>query len=108
MTTELFANRSLDSRKDAFIKEIKGIVNDADELIKEMADSTSDEFTVARAEIAARMSDARARLTDALGVVSDKARGAADATQDYVLANPWKVLGLAAAGLLVGVLMSRR
>jgi ElaB/YqjD/DUF883 family membrane-anchored ribosome-binding protein len=40
--------------------------------------------------------------------LTQQAKGAADATHDYVRENPWKVLGVAVlAGLLVGVLLRR-
>lgn len=68
-----------------------GIVNKADALIKQAGHSVADEFAEAR------------------HLVTERACGAAKVTNAYVQANPWKVLGaVAAAGLVLGTLLSRR
>jgi len=49
------------------------------------------------------------KLAEAQEVVVDKAKAAARATDDYVHANPWRSVGIAAgAGLVIGMLISRR
>lgn len=111
MTTELIAagKDTGESAKDKLVQDIKGVVNDADYLLKDVATSTAAEFSAARAHLGQRLADAKYRFDDTRTAVADKARVAADATDEYVHDNPWKVLGLAAVvGLLVGVLISRR
>lgn len=54
------------------------------------------------------LGDARNSLHDARMAVAEKARVAAKATDAYVKANPWKVLGVAAAAGLVAGFISRR
>lgn len=76
--------------------------------LKEVANSTAEEFAAALTEIEGRLGEARSRLDDARIAVTEKAQGAADATQEYVRENPWKVLGVVAAGLILGILLSRR
>jgi ElaB/YqjD/DUF883 family membrane-anchored ribosome-binding protein len=52
---------------------------------------------------------AKVKLGQAQEVVIDKAKIAAQATDDYVHANPWKAVGFAAAiGVIVGMLIARR
>lgn len=52
---------------------------------------------------------ARESLVRAREAAGERARYAADYTDQYVHENPWKSIGLAAVvGLLIGVLMSRR
>lgn len=41
--------------------------------------------------------------------MSEKASGAANATQEYVRSNPWKIVAMAAAaGVFIGALIRRR
>jgi|JI9StandDraft_1071089.scaffolds.fasta_scaffold247095_3 ElaB/YqjD/DUF883 family membrane-anchored ribosome-binding protein len=110
MTTELIAGKDTgESAKDKLVQDIKGVVSDADYLLKDVASSTAAGFSAARAHLGTRLADARYRFDDARTAVADRARVAADATHEYVQDNPWKVLGLAAAvGLLIGVVISRR
>lgn len=71
--------------------------------------STPEELSAARALIAERLRQTRSRLVEARAVVADKAKCTAQATDAYVKDHPWQVLGVAAAaGVLAGMLLSRR
>lgn len=73
------------------------------------ATSTPEELSAARALIAERLRQTRSRLVEARAAVADKAKCTAQATDAYVKDHPWQVLGVAAAaGVLAGVLLSRR
>lgn len=110
MTTEITAiQRALESKKQALVRDLENIVGEADHLLKEVADSTSDEFAAVRSQIETRLGEARHRLHDARIVATRKACHAADATQEYVMENPMKVIGVAAlAALIAAALLSRR
>jgi ElaB/YqjD/DUF883 family membrane-anchored ribosome-binding protein len=110
MTTELTAKPgSIEGTRNKLVKDLRGVVDDADHLLKEVANSTVAEFSAARSSISARLADARYRLDEARAAMTDRARVVANVTQEYVQENPWKVLGVTAvAALLVGVLLSRR
>lgn len=110
MTTELtISHRAVEARKQTLVKDIKGVVSDADDLLKEVAHSTAEEFAAARSKMGDKLNEARARLHDARILATRKACSAADATQAYVMENPMKVIGVAAAaGLLAAFLLSRR
>lgn len=70
---------------------LKGLGAKAEDLIKKAGQTVADEFAVTR------------------NVVAEKACGAASSTDAYVRGNPWKVVGVAAAaGLVIGGLLSRR
>ncbi|MBN8454397.1 DUF883 family protein [Accumulibacter sp.] len=98
-----------ENTRERLVKDIRSVVDDADQLLKEVADSSSQEISLARTRIRERLAEVRYRLGDARTVVAEKARGAADATHEYVADNPWQVLALAAAiGFLVGLFASRR
>jgi ElaB/YqjD/DUF883 family membrane-anchored ribosome-binding protein len=52
---------------------------------------------------------ARVKVAEAQEIVTDRAKAAAQATDDYVHAHPWKAVGFAAAiGVIVGMLIARR
>ncbi len=110
MANELsVSNVTVDDRKNTLLKNAKNIVGDADELLKQVANSTAEEFSAARTKIEARLVDARSRLHDARIASAVKVCRAADATQVFVRENPWKLIGIAAvAALAIGMLANRR
>ncbi|MBN9424450.1 MAG: DUF883 family protein [Candidatus Accumulibacter sp.] len=76
---------------------------------KSASTSTPEELSAARTLIAERLRQTRTRLVEARAVVADKAKCTAQATDAYVKDHPWQMLGVAAAaGVLAGVLLSRR
>jgi ElaB/YqjD/DUF883 family membrane-anchored ribosome-binding protein len=76
-------------------KEVGGVVDEAVTMMKDYGAQT--------------IQSAKATLSHAQTVVKDNARQYAHRTDEYVHANPWKVLGVAAAaGMLIGFLLSRR
>lgn len=103
MTTEMTAgNGALMGTKDALVRDLKGVVGDADALIREVAGSTAQGLADARTKVGERLGEARV-------AVAERAKGMADATQVFVKENPWKVLGGAATvGIIIGILLSRR
>ncbi len=110
MTTELITRHgTIEGTTDKLVQGLKGVVGDTEHVLKEMADSTAAGLSAARTNLGAKLADARYRLDDARIAVGEKAKVAAHTTQEYVLDNPWKVLGIAAAiGLIIGVVISRR
>ncbi len=76
-------------------EKMAGMVNQASDAIKDYGNRT--------------LTTARDTFSQAQSVVSDTAKQYADITDEYVRANPWKALGVAAAaGVLVGLLLTRR
>jgi ElaB/YqjD/DUF883 family membrane-anchored ribosome-binding protein len=83
------------SHKERMGRDIGGMVNDAKDLLKNYGGKHIDA--------------AREGFTQAQTVMTDAAKQYADVTDEYVRANPWKALGIAAAtGVLVGILLARR
>jgi ElaB/YqjD/DUF883 family membrane-anchored ribosome-binding protein len=98
---------TVEGRKEKLVTDLRGVIANAETLLNELATSTAEEFDAVRTKIEGTLSGTKSRLADAGSAVADKARVAADATQEYVTENPWRVLGVAAvAGLLIGLLMS--
>jgi len=105
----LTRSSALENSKNALVKDLKVVVGDANALLNEVINSTSEEFAAARTKIEARLGDARSRLRDARISVAESACHAANATGKYVEENPWKTVGLTAAvAMIIGILSSRR
>ena len=95
--------------KDKLIQDLKAVVSDAEELLRATANQAGEKISAARERIQDSMHRAKVKLADAEGVMLDKTKEAARATDEYVHENPWKAVGIAAGvGFLVGLLISRR
>ena len=98
-----------DVSKDKLVADMKVVLADAEELLKATASAAGDRVSAARTRMEDSLRIARVKLAEAQEVVVDKAKAAARATDDYVHANPWRSVGIAAgAGLVIGMLISRR
>ncbi len=75
---------------------LKAVVTDAEELLKASASQTGERITAARAKAEESLKAAKARLAEQEGAAMAKARAAVKGADDYVRANPWKVVGIAA------------
>ncbi|MDI6747335.1 MAG: DUF883 family protein [Rhodocyclaceae bacterium] len=91
------------------MKDLKRVVGDADDLLHELASAGTEELATARTRIEASLGEVEASLRAARRAFARQARIAADATNEYVRKNPWKLVGIVtAAGLLAALLLSRR
>ena len=98
-----------DVSKDKLVADMKVVIADAEELLKATASAAGDRVSAARSRMEDSLRTERIKLAEAQEVVVDKAKAAARATDDYVHANPWRSVGIAAgAGLVIGMLISRR
>ena len=95
--------------KDKLVADIKTVVSDAESLLKQARSTGADSYAAVRADLDERIADAVVRLQEAQEELRFRARYAARAADEYVHENPWKSIGaVAAAGIIVGLLMSRR
>ena len=100
---------STDVSKQKLVADLKVVVADAEELLRATASQAGEKVAAARERIQASLATAKVKLTEAERVLLEKSKLAAKATDDYVRANPWQAVGIAAAtGLVLGVLISRR
>jgi ElaB/YqjD/DUF883 family membrane-anchored ribosome-binding protein len=82
---------SLQAKKDR-------LVEDANEVVRDIG-----------SKVDSNVQSAKESIVRAQDAVTERARYAADYTDQYVHENPWKSIGFAAVvGLLIGVLMSGR
>jgi len=98
-----------DASKQKLVADLKVVVADAEELLRATASQAGEKVSAARERIQASLATAKVKLTDAERVVVDKTKETAKAADEYVRENPWQAVGIAAAaGLVLGVLISRR
>jgi ElaB/YqjD/DUF883 family membrane-anchored ribosome-binding protein len=91
------------------MEDLRAVVADAEELLKATASQSGERIVAARAKAEESLKAAKVRLAEEEMAVMEKAKAAAKATEDYVRANPWRAVGIAAAvGLILGILVARR
>ena len=90
-------------------REVRGFLADIEDLVMSTTSLTGEELARAKAKIAERVAAAKASVTRMGGIVADRARDTARTTDAYVHDRPWQAMGIAAAaGLLIGFVLSRR
>jgi ElaB/YqjD/DUF883 family membrane-anchored ribosome-binding protein len=95
--------------KEKLVSDMKVVIADAEELLKATANAAGEKAAAARARMEDSLRTARVKVAEAQEVMRDRAKQAAQATDDYVHAHPWKAVGFAAAvGVIVGMLIARR
>jgi ElaB/YqjD/DUF883 family membrane-anchored ribosome-binding protein len=98
-----------DVTKEKLVADLKVVVADAEELLRATASQAGEKVAAARERIQASLASAKVKLTEAERALLEKTKEAAKATDEYVHEHPWKAVGIAAgAGLLLGILISRR
>ena len=100
---------SNDVTKEKLVSDLRVVVADAEELLRATASQAGEKVAVARERIQASLATAKVKLSEAERALLEKTKQAAKATDDYVRDNPWQAVGIAAvAGLVLGILISRR
>ena len=93
---------------DKLMADLRVLAADTEQLLKATADQTGERIATARVKAEESLKAAKARLDEQEAAVMAKTRAAAKATEDYVRANPWQAVGIAAlAGLVLGILARR-
>ena len=94
---------------DRILDELRNVLHDAEELLRATAGQAGEKAAEARARAQASVAAARDRLAGLGEQAADRVRAAGERADQYAHSNPWTVVGLAAvAGLLAGLLLSRR
>lgn len=100
---------SIDVSKEKLVADLKVVIADAEELLRATASQAGEKVSAARERIQASLAAAKVKLTEAERALLEKSKLAAKATDEYVRENPWQAVGVAAAaGLVLGILISRR
>lgn len=89
--------------------ELSNLISDVEDLVKKVAHVADADVARLRERVQEKISAAKDTLAAGSKRVTETAREAATATDDYVRASPWQAMGVAAlAGVAVGFLISRR
>ena len=95
--------------REPLADDMKSIIADAEELLKATASATGERIAAARARAEESLKSARERLANLDDAALAQVKEVAKTADDYVHEHPWGAVGIAAvAGLLLGVLISRR
>jgi ElaB/YqjD/DUF883 family membrane-anchored ribosome-binding protein len=95
--------------KTKLAADFNSVIEDTEELLQATASQASEKVVAARARVQESIRAAKQKIGTTEDLAVQKAKAAAVATDDYVHAHPWSMIGVAAAiGALVGMLISRR
>jgi ElaB/YqjD/DUF883 family membrane-anchored ribosome-binding protein len=91
------------------IDDLTAVIRDAESLLRATAAQTGDKVQEIRSRAEETVRNAKARLAGVEDQALERARVLAGDADEYVRGNPWQAVAIAAgAGLLIGLLMSRR
>lgn len=103
------AATQLNGQKDKLVDDVKTVVADAEALLKQAKSAGAESYAAVRSELEDRLAETIVHLQEVQEELRFRARIAARAADTYVHENPWKSMGVvAAAGVVVGLLLSRR
>jgi len=102
-------SQSAQAMKKELLRDFNAVVEDAEQLLKAMANEGGDKANSLRARTEQNLRLAKARLNDLEDSVLEKTKMAARATDEYVHENPWRTIGVATGiGIAIGLLLNRR
>ena len=89
--------------------DMRTLIKEAQDLFREATYNTGDKADELRARGLALLDTAMERAHEVQAIALEKGKVAAQTTDDFVRERPWQAVGVAAgAGLLIGLLLSRR
>lgn len=96
-------------QRERLVTDLKGVIHDAEELMKMTASDVGAETTELRERVRLRLANARDSLQHLQENAIERAKVAGHRADDYVHEHPWTSIGVAAGfGLLIGLLIGRR
>ena len=94
---------------DKVMGELKAVIKDAENLLKNTDKTESEGFKAARAKFESTLETAKGELLHLEEDVVKRVKVAAQTTDEYVKDHPWNAVGMGACvGLLVGLLVGRK
>jgi ElaB/YqjD/DUF883 family membrane-anchored ribosome-binding protein len=98
-----------EAAKERLIKDFKAVIHDAEELLKATSNQTGEKIAGVRARAEENIRNARQKIDELEGDMTERARAAYRATDQMLHDNPWQSAGIAAGvGFLLGLLLGRR
>ncbi|MDN4572951.1 YqjD family protein [Pandoraea sp. XJJ-1] len=97
------------TNKEKFMTDIKSVLADAEDLLKQAANTTGERASELSDKALALLKQAKEKASDVQVVVVEKSKQAARVTDDYVHDHPWQAVGIAAGiGVVIGLLLNRK
>ena len=101
--------QEFEARKNELLDDVRGVLKEAETLYQSAVDDGSTEAKELKAKLKIQLDKAKQQYASIEATVTDKAKEAARQTDALVHEKPYQALGIAAAaGLLLGVLLSRK
>lgn len=95
--------------RDKLMSDLKLVIADAEDLLKQTGHQAGEGFKVARDKFETTLESVKNELGHWEDQLVTRTKDAAHATDQYVKENPWQAVGVGAAvGLLIGLLVSRK
>ncbi|VVE85402.1 membrane protein [Pandoraea sputorum] len=89
--------------------DIKSVLADAEDLLKQAANTSGERASELSAKALALLEQAREKASNMQVVVVEKSKQAARATDDYVHDHPWQAAGVGIGiGVVIGLLLNRK
>lgn len=99
----------MDTSRGKLVGDIKTVLTDVDDLLRQAAESTGDEARELRRRAEDMLDQAQAKFAAMRDEVVNRGNATVRVTDDWVHDNPWSAIGVGAAvGVLVGMLIARR
>lgn len=103
------ANKTAKNAQEILMADFQALVSDTERLLDHTATLAGDQADELRSQIHDSLLKARETLQLTEESLRERSKAAVTATEDYVQANPWQSVGIAAGvGFLIGLLASRR
>ena len=103
------ARKTAKNAQEILMADFQALVSDTERLLEHTASLAGDQAEELRAQIKDSLLKARATLEETKESLQERGQAAVVATEDYVQANPWQSVGIAAGvGYLIGLLATRR
>lgn len=95
--------------KNKLVVDFSTVIEDTEQLLQATANQANEKVIAARARVQESIRAAKQKIDTTQDLAVERAKATAVATDEYVHAHPWPVIGFAAAvGALVGLLITRR
>lgn len=94
---------------NSVVQDFSNMLGEAEALLKLAGTQTGEQARALQTEIEAKLMHAKLRLQELEAKAADSAIAVKEATENYVVKNPWQTIGIAAAvGFVAGVVIARR
>ncbi|PRA58874.1 MULTISPECIES: YqjD family protein [Pseudomonas] len=103
------ASKTAKTAQEILMDDFQTLVSDTERLLEHTATLAGDQADELREQIHESLLRARETLQLTQESLTERGKAAVTTTEDYVQANPWQSVGIAAGvGFLIGLLATRR